>query len=121
MSTDVTGDVTGGVTDAGWEEILDRIEADLERAEARLSDPRAVAEEVDALAGIEPWAEPQPGTPLPAYLLDRARELIRRQEAVLVLLPRAQDRLRKQQAFTTRVRETTRSTGVTSVYIDATA
>jgi hypothetical protein len=99
-----------------WDEVLDLIEGDVERAEALLTGTT-----LDDAPDPGTWAEPSMSEPLPAELHERARRLVRRQEELLILLPRAQSRLRKQQAFTNRVRETTRPVGIASVYIDASA
>jgi hypothetical protein len=61
-----------------WEDVLDRLEADLDAVERRLRDPEAPA--------VEPWALPSDLGPLPERLVRRAVALSERQETLAGLL-----------------------------------
>jgi hypothetical protein len=61
-----------------WEDVLDRLEADLDAVERRLRDPHAPV--------VEPWPLPTDLGPLPERLVRRALALSERQETLAGLL-----------------------------------
>lgn len=83
---------------SAWLAELDRLELDvlvLERRLATASPPHAST-----------WEPPSLTLPLPAELLDRAREIERRQLAALAALRDALDGLGRQRALTQRMTQT---------------
>lgn len=94
-----------------WERALDELEAFTFQMDAQLRGLQ--------LPETDPWSVPELG-PIPADLVDRARELLAHQQRVLEQLPPALDRLRQQRSVTQRFSQATaRSRG--SVYVDRTA
>lgn len=100
--------------DAAWESALDRLQDDLTAAElAHLrGEPLSLAD----------WAPPALATPLPSYLLERARDLHARQVALTDLLATARDHARRQLDVTRRINQTTGAASrPATVFFDATA
>ena len=81
-----------------WECLLDRLELDVERTEAMLTQHGAPA--------VEYWQPTEDGEPMPASLVPRARALVERQQQVREQLAARLDSLRTQQQFTHRVERT---------------
>ena len=78
-----------------WECLLDRLELDVVRTEAMLDGHGA--------PDVEAWVPDEPGEPMPASLLPRARQLLERQEHLREQLEARLDGLRSQQQFTLKV------------------
>jgi hypothetical protein len=83
-----------------WVEALERLELDVERAEALL------AAEADPAPGTAAWAPPEMRAPLPADLEPRARLLLERQLAVAARLTEQVTATGRQQRLTERIRGT---------------
>lgn len=100
--------------DPSWESALERLQDDLTAAE--LAHLRG---EPFDLTG---WAPPALATPLPSYLLERARDLHARQEALTDLLATVRDRARRQLDVTRRINQATGAASrPATVFFDATA
>ncbi|MGZ4445122.1 MAG: hypothetical protein ACXVWZ_00615 [Nocardioides sp.] len=95
-----------------WETALDRLELDVMRAERMLDDA--------TITGIESWDEPQLAGPIPPDLVERALEILERQERVQRVLAERLGELRAQHEFAERV---DRATGRVRrpVYVDVEA
>lgn len=96
-----------------WERALDRLEADV-----------LVAEQVAAgqtPMELGPWSAPEPATPLPAHLAERARAVLQRQQQLLTTLPEAAARVRRQLGVTRRISSATAAPAGPSLYVDANA
>lgn len=92
-----------------WETALDRLELDIINAERRLVGKHA--------PDPEPWDEPQLTGPMPSDLVDRAKDLLARQDAVREQMAAALQTLRDQRDFATRVDRATARTA-RPVYVD---
>lgn len=96
-----------------WEVALDLLELDVVSAERLLSGESAL--------DLGPWRVPDLATPIPAVLLPRAVELHRRQQAAQVALKQAVSSNERHRAFTERVHGSS-PTGLGSpAYVDVTA
>ena len=73
---------------SAWERVLDRLERDVRLSERMLADLEADLE-AGRDAGLGTWTPPALDGPLPASLVDRARELEQRQAALREGLARA--------------------------------
>ena len=85
-----------------WEAELDRLQLETLRLER-------VARGLDAVP-IDPWQPPGLAGPIPAELLERAAELLRRQERVRAELVAALDAARQQATYTAQGRRPHRHT-----------
>lgn len=92
-----------------WEVELDRLELDILRVERLL---RAM-EPLE----VEDWIRPEPTTPLPAELLERATAIHERQLRTMSDMARALQRSGRQRSFTQHVVESTRPSAA-PVYVD---
>lgn len=95
---------------AVWESEVDRLELDVIRTE-RL---------VKGLENLpaEPWSAPVLPGPMPSDLVERARELILRQEAAQAALGNALSAAQRQVAYADRVIEFTGRGPASPVYLD---
>ena len=92
-----------------WEAELDRLQLETLRLER-------VARGLDAVP-MDPWQPPGLSGPIPAELLERATELLRRQERVRTQLVAALEAARQQAAYTARVVDHTGAPRI-PVYLD---
>jgi len=99
--------------DAAWERALDDLEAHLVMAEQLMLGRLPIE--------MTPWSAPALPTPLPSGLVERARGLLARQEALLTQLPETMDRTRRQRDLTQRISAVSSPARPASIYIDATA
>ena len=99
---------------ATWEDVLDRLEADLALAEQALLRRE---EPVD----LDDWIVPALISPLPAELAERAAAIVARQREILARLPEALGRTGRQQALTARIGHVSSLRTSVPVYIDASA
>lgn len=103
------------VPDAGqleaWERMLDRLEADVIEAEVLVRTLRP--------GEIAPWTMPKLPGSLPAYLVERARAILERQQAMLEQIPAAMAKVSQQRGLIGRMH--TPAPRRTSVYVDRSA
>ena len=100
------------MTHEAWVVALDRLEVDVTLAERLADDP--------GLPSSDVWIEPQLAGPIPPALVDRARDLLVRQQRAQESLVAALAATGRQQDFTTKVDRATRRTEP-SLYLDVTA
>lgn len=92
-----------------WETVLDRLELDLLQSERKLANPDA--------PDPEPWSAPTMPGPIPADLVDRARDILARQQEVRDKLAVAALSLRRHEDFAAKVDRAVTPTG-RPVYLD---
>lgn len=87
---------SGAVFHTEWVAALERMERDLGTAERLAADP-----EKYAASELPMWQPPVIPGPMPAYLADRARQLVERQRSAMAALHGRAQLLRQEAAFTT--------------------
>jgi hypothetical protein len=97
---------------AVWAVVLDRLEADLALAEHLADDPTAESP--------ARWEAPTVDSPIPAGLVDRAHDVLTRQQRVQEALAASLTATSRQQDFTSRVDRATARTEQ-AVYLDVSA
>lgn len=108
----------GGVHEA-WAHELDRLEADLHRAEASVADSRAAEGGPEAHLTWAPWEPPAMPGPIPADLVDRATGLLARFEVVRGSLSRSLSAIQGQLGFASKVGDISPAAGERRpVYLD---
>ena len=78
-----------------WERMLDRLEADVIEAEVLVRTLRP--------GEIAPWTMPKLPGSLPAYLVERARTILERQQAMLEQIPAAMAKVGQQRGLIGRI------------------
>ena len=107
--------MTTKATQHEWEVVLDRLELDLAHAEGLLDDPTG------SPTPPEPWVVPTLSGPIPAALVDRAREIHARQRLLQEELARTVNAARRQHRFADRVSKATAPSADQAVYVDVDA
>ena len=97
---------------AVWAAVLDRLETDVALAEQLAHDPSGPSP--------EPWEQPTLDAPLPLGLVDRAHDVLARQNQVRAALASALSATHRQQDFASRVDRATRL-AEPSIYVDVSA
>lgn len=108
-----TAGTAGVEAEEAWEDLLDRLEGELGRAERLL--------ETLGDGDLTRWQDPVAPGPLPARLVPRAQRLLDGQRQLIAHLPSAIEQTRRQVRVTDRFSRTTRRAGRPSVYLDVTA
>lgn len=99
-------------TTGDWLVVLARLEDDLRRTEQQLDSPE--------LAAPSPWTPPADLGPMPRLLVERATDLLARQQTLRRALTRSLDELAAHRQFTDRVSATVTARHA-AVYVDVTA
>lgn len=99
-----------------WQEALDRLEAHVDRAERIIGGLIAPDDDRE----VEAWVEPTGLGPVPAAFVERARQLLERQERLIATLPALLADTRQQRQVAAKVGRATRGPS-TPVYLDVTA
>ena len=98
---------------AAWVAELDRLEVDVELAEAMLAADRAAE-----LAPLDPWSPPEMRAPLPSDLEPRARLVLERQLAVAYRMTERLTENSRHQRYTQAIRDTAQPD--VPIYLDLT-
>ena len=98
-----------------WTEALDRLERDVAAAEALAANPERAERR---RAAPKPWTPPNLPGHLPAPLVGRAQELLRREEEAKRLLAVGLEQIRVERAA---LGERARAGAATSAYLDVSA
>lgn len=98
-----------------WAEALDRLERDVAAAETLAAHPERAERR---RAAPKPWTPPNLPGHLPAALVGRAQELLRREEEAKRLLAVGMEQIRAERAA---LGERARSGAATSAYLDINA
>jgi hypothetical protein len=101
-----------------WAAELDRLEVDVELAEAMLASASAPTAAEEAL-DLQPWAPPPMRGPLPSDLEPRARLVLERQLAIAALLTERLTVTQRHRRLTQKIRDTGEPD--IPVYLDITA
>lgn len=101
-----------------WENLLDELERDLERAEALVTVTPTAADAAEAQPSA--WTPPAPAVPIPASLVPRAELLLQRQQQVAALVTDRLGSHRSQLRVTDRFAQATSRVSV-AAYVDTTA
>lgn len=112
--TDVP-DLTPDDTTRAWAEALDHLERDVAAAEALAANPERLERR---RAAPKPWTPPSLPGHLPAALVVRAQELLRREEEAKRLLAAGLEQIRAERAA---LGERARTGAASSAYLDVSA
>jgi len=102
-------------TTSAWTEALDRLERDVAAAEALAASPERAERR---RAAAKPWTPPNLPGHIPADLVGRAQELLRREEEAKRLLAAGLEQIRLERAA---LGERVRGGASTSAYLDVSA
>jgi hypothetical protein len=91
-----------GAWDGAWEAALDELELSLDEAERLLG-----ATGADGISAPTAWTPPSIPVPLPAAMLDRAQDLVARQQIVMTRTVAAMTETRRSLALVDRVNDVT--------------
>ena len=100
---------------AAWESALDDLELTLEETEHLLQGGQPLSDAVEPVA----WAPPVMPCPLPAEMVDRARELLGRQQDLILRTTQAAASARTSASYVDRV--TDNRAGARPIYVDVSA
>jgi hypothetical protein len=113
--TAVLDDMSSDETTHAWVEALDRLERDVASAEALAANPERAERR---RAAPKPWTPPNLPGHIPADLVGRAQQLLRREEEAKRLLAAGLEQIRSERAA---LGERARAGAATSAYLDVSA